>query len=163
MTDLEWLNLQNNQLNGSIPMELGGLSNLKRLYLHYNRLSGAIPSELGNLSELTNLWLKSNQLSGDIPPELGNLQNLERVRIGRNPGLTTGMRTGSPDGFRWHRQRRRVARPADLHESLNGSSSYIHQYTRRTLGKPTPKCAITPRNSSFPRTRESRGGKWSAA
>ena len=90
MTDLEWLNLQNNQLNGSIPMELGGLSNLKRLYLHYNRLSGAIPSELGNLSELTNLWLKSNQLSGDIPPELGNLQNLERVRISRNPGLTTG-------------------------------------------------------------------------
>lgn len=37
------LNLTNNQLNGSVPSELGNLANLKSLYLTGNQLNGGIP------------------------------------------------------------------------------------------------------------------------
>ena len=59
-----------NNLVGTIPSELGNLSNLTELSLTYNQLSGSIPPELGNLSNLTELVLDSNQLSGVIPRAL---------------------------------------------------------------------------------------------
>ena len=46
------------------------------LRLSGNSLSGSIPSELGNLTNLTGLYLNDNSLSGSIPSELGNLTNL---------------------------------------------------------------------------------------
>jgi hypothetical protein len=70
------LELENNQLTGSIPTELGNLTNLEELWLSYNQLTGSIPSELGNLGNLTLLNLNSNQLTGSIPTELGNLRYL---------------------------------------------------------------------------------------
>jgi len=78
------IDLYNNQLNGSIPTELGNLSNLSGLDLGDNKLSGSIPAELGNLSNLEELYLGWNQLSGSIPPELGNLSNLQVLDLGYN-------------------------------------------------------------------------------
>ena len=46
VTELE---LPENGLSGSIPPELGGLANLRRLTLRSNDLTGAIPSTLGRL------------------------------------------------------------------------------------------------------------------
>ena len=40
---------------------------MSTLYLYDNSLSGSIPTELGNLTNLTSLLLYDNQLSGDIP------------------------------------------------------------------------------------------------
>ena len=40
------LSLWDNQLNGSIPSELGNLANLERLYLRDNQFSGCVPVEL---------------------------------------------------------------------------------------------------------------------
>ena len=86
LSNLESLDLSNNQLSGEIPPELGGLSNLVRLYLSVNQLSGEIPPELGESSlSLSGEWLEplrqvwANQLSGEIPPELGGLSNLETL------------------------------------------------------------------------------------
>ena len=72
---LELLNLSYNQLS-DFPPELGNLTDLQELYLEDNQLSGPIPPELVNLSSLGELNLAHNQLSGTIPPELGNLTNL---------------------------------------------------------------------------------------
>ena len=47
-------------------------------------LTGTIPAELGSLAELTHLDLSDNSLTGDIPRELGRLDNLEEVRLSDN-------------------------------------------------------------------------------
>ena len=55
------------ELNGTIPAELGNLSNLSALVLSDSGLSGKIPAELGNLANLEQLMLGGNQLSGTDP------------------------------------------------------------------------------------------------
>ena len=55
-------------------------SKVTRLHLHENQLSGTIPSELGNLTNLERLVLYNNQLSGTIPSELGNLTNRKQLK-----------------------------------------------------------------------------------
>ena len=84
LTNLRTLNLSQNQLSGSIPPEVGRLMNLGGLVLHANRLSGPIPGELGQLTNLTGLLLNENQLSGLIPPGLGRLTNLRRLWLAQN-------------------------------------------------------------------------------
>ena len=46
------------------------------LVLEDNQLTGSIPPEIGNLTNLTLLNLEGNHLTGSIPPEIGNLTNL---------------------------------------------------------------------------------------
>lgn len=84
LSDLQYLWLNYNQLSGSIPAQLGNLSNLQELDLYHNQLSGSIPAALGNLSNLQILRLDSNQLSGSIPSALGNLSNLQILRLADN-------------------------------------------------------------------------------
>jgi len=84
LTNLSYLNLSPNQLSGTIPPELGSLTNLTNLYLSSNQLSGPIPPELGSLTNLSYLALYHNQLSGPIPPELGSLTNLSYLNLDNN-------------------------------------------------------------------------------
>ena len=84
LTNLQWLNLWNNDLSGTIPAELGNLTNLQSLNLLGNDLSGTIPAELGNLTNLQVLYLSQNRLSGTIPAELGNLTNLQGMYLYEN-------------------------------------------------------------------------------
>lgn len=78
------INLTQNQLEGSIPAEIGSLSQLTSLAIGYNQLSGELPSSVGDLSELRFIDTYTNQLTGAIPPAIGNLSNLESLRLGAN-------------------------------------------------------------------------------
>ena len=78
------LSLQDNQLTGEIPPEIGNLTNLSKLYLYSNQLTGEIPPQIGNLTYLTGLLLYDNQLTGTIPTEIGNLTNLEVLYLSDN-------------------------------------------------------------------------------
>ena len=57
-----------NKLYGTMPSELGLLTNLEVLSLANNRLTGTIPIELGALQSLTNLDLSGNSLTGNLDP-----------------------------------------------------------------------------------------------
>ena len=78
------LNLAFQGMVGTIPSELGSLSNLTTLDLCCNELSGPIPPELGNLVSLKRLFLLQNELSGPIPPELARLGNLNELLLNHN-------------------------------------------------------------------------------
>jgi len=69
------LRLFSNNLNGTIPPELGNMTELESLILNTNQLSGSIPPELGNLFNLETLSLYTNQLSGCYEENLMNLCN----------------------------------------------------------------------------------------
>ncbi|MDJ0515227.1 MAG: DUF4347 domain-containing protein, partial [Trichodesmium sp. MO_231.B1] len=84
LSNLLFLYLNNNELTGEIPEELGNLSNLRQLNLNNNQLTGEIPSELGNLFNLWDLYLNNNQLTGEIPSELGNLFNILSLYLNNN-------------------------------------------------------------------------------
>lgn len=61
-----------NNLNGTIPREIGALVNLEVISLTQDPLlHGTIPTELGSLTSLGQLQLAINSLSGPIPNELG--------------------------------------------------------------------------------------------
>ena len=84
LVNLTYLGLYFNQLTGTIPAELGNLNNLTKLHLHGNQLTGAIPIELGNLLNLTELWVSDNQLSAGIPSELCQLTLLTQINLNHN-------------------------------------------------------------------------------
>ena len=72
------------KLNGTIPPELGRLSELQVLYLHRNNLTGEVPGTLNSLSKLRLLYLYDNGLTG-ISDELGpGMTELRRLFAQRN-------------------------------------------------------------------------------
>ena len=85
------------KLNGTIPAELGLLSELTVLYLHRNNLTGEIPGALGNLTNLEWVSLYGNGLSGEIPAELAKLSNLKRLYLNHND--LTGQIPGALGGL----------------------------------------------------------------
>ena len=59
---------------GSIPSQIGLLTNLSVLFLYNNlALTGSIPSQIGLLTSLNWLWLANNTLTGSIPSQIGLL------------------------------------------------------------------------------------------
>jgi len=71
LTNLASLSLLSNALTGPIPSELGQLSNsMIQMFLYDNAFTGMIPSELGNLSLMSTLQLEGNDLTGTMPDEI---------------------------------------------------------------------------------------------
>ncbi|XP_059443383.1 probable LRR receptor-like serine/threonine-protein kinase At1g53430 isoform X3 [Corylus avellana] len=75
------LSLLGNQLNGSIPTEIGDIGSLEGLVLEANQLGGPLPESLGNLSKLKRLILSANNFTGRIPEKFVNLKSLTEFRI----------------------------------------------------------------------------------
>ncbi|GER25330.1 leucine-rich receptor-like protein kinase family protein [Striga asiatica] len=106
LTSLRFLNISNNQLNGSLdwdfntlpslesldaynnnfsaqlPNGLSGPTGLRHLELGGNYFYGHIPSSYGDLPALEYLSLSGNDLDGKIPRELGNLTSLREIYLG---------------------------------------------------------------------------------
>ncbi|KAL0370439.1 UNVERIFIED_CONTAM: putative kinase-like protein TMKL1 [Sesamum angustifolium] len=67
------LQLPSANLSGTLPKEIGELTNLQSLYLGVNSLSGPIPLELGYSSSLSDIDLSHNLLKGSLPTSIWNL------------------------------------------------------------------------------------------
>ena len=93
LSNLVYMHLGQNELSGTIPKEIGNLTKLSQMHLWGNKLSGSIPKEFGNLLSLTYLNISSNSLSGVIPSEMGNLANLGVFRFTQN-SITGGLPAG---------------------------------------------------------------------
>lgn len=76
--------LDDNNLNGTLPQEIGDFSELIGLVLSDNELEGAIPAEIGNLTALEALILRGNELTGTIPPEVNGLTSLDELDLSGN-------------------------------------------------------------------------------
>ncbi|NOQ39680.1 MAG: hypothetical protein GQ562_05115 [Anaerolineales bacterium] len=85
LTNLITLQFDNCMIRGSIPPEIGKMGKLKFLSLQGNQLSGPIPSEIYKLTQLEAILLNGNQwLSGSLSPEIGQLNNLTGLNLGYN-------------------------------------------------------------------------------
>lgn len=82
-----WLTLTGNGLKGTLPPELGDLSEIQYLGLADNELRGPIPSQLGDLPRLAGLFLQNNRLTGIIPESFLQLEHLRVLDFGGNLGL----------------------------------------------------------------------------
>ena len=90
--------LDDNDLSGPIPPELGGLASLESLGLGANDLTGPIPPELGNLASLERLFLYNNDLSGPIPESFLQNDGLRSFRFDANVELCA---PGTSDFVTW--------------------------------------------------------------
>ncbi|KAH7858900.1 hypothetical protein Vadar_029197 [Vaccinium darrowii] len=64
------LDLRYNQLNGTIPANIGLLSNLVYLDLSINSFSGSIPLSVANLTKVVELDFSQNAIIGELDPLL---------------------------------------------------------------------------------------------
>ncbi|KAL6654133.1 hypothetical protein ACP70R_007598 [Stipagrostis hirtigluma subsp. patula] len=82
---LQRLDLSYNSLRGPIPRELFFINTMSDyMYIQNNLLTGTLPIELGNLSNLGKLDFSSNQISGEIPVSLGACQTLQYLNASWN-------------------------------------------------------------------------------
>ena len=70
-----WLD-SNPLLYGTIPTEIGRLTNMASLSLTNCDLSGQIPTQIGSLTMMEQMWFYGNRFSGTIPSQFANLPKL---------------------------------------------------------------------------------------
>jgi len=82
LTNLEELNISNNQITGNLPVEIRNLKNLRVLSADDNLMTG-IPAEIGQLPSLQVFSINNNLLAG-IPKEMGQAKNLRTLDLSNN-------------------------------------------------------------------------------
>lgn len=81
---LENLLLRLNEISGELPASFWTLSNLRQFILTDNQFSGEIPPEVEGLTNISGFWLDGNNLSGELPNELINLTKLTFLALSNN-------------------------------------------------------------------------------
>jgi hypothetical protein len=83
-TNITLIRLNENNLSGTLPIELGALTGLQEINLQDNLLSGPIPAELFGITTLRIVILAHNGLGGEIPEFTVPLPSLTRLALDSN-------------------------------------------------------------------------------
>ena len=79
------IHLEYNDMVGTIPPDIRGLTRLRKLNLAYNEgITGVIPREIAELEHLVALQLHHNALTGRLPVELADLTALDTLDVHHN-------------------------------------------------------------------------------
>lgn len=70
VTNLQALDLSNNQLNGSFPAGFKSFTELQLLNIGGNNFSGSLPTSIGNITTLNSLDISRNHFTGPLPTNL---------------------------------------------------------------------------------------------
>ncbi|XP_027339369.1 receptor-like protein EIX2 [Abrus precatorius] len=84
MPNLEFLDLSNNYLGGTIPLSINRIQNLSDLDLSNNYLTGEIPMFWMGMQRLQTIDLSSNNFSGEIPTSICSLPLLRILEVSNN-------------------------------------------------------------------------------
>lgn len=84
LTNLTSLDVAGNKLQGTLFTEVGNLRKLEVLDLANNIITGPLPTELGVLANIQHLDLRNNRMTGTLPNELGFATELRAVSLGEN-------------------------------------------------------------------------------
>lgn len=84
LSNVLFLDLSYNLLDGSLPREVLSLVHLQFLYLDHNQLQGEIRPDIGKLGSLRTLNLSHNQLTGHLKQSISELHHLEILCLSNN-------------------------------------------------------------------------------
>lgn len=84
LTELTLLGFYNNQLSGELPISISNCTKLDTLALDYNNFHGNIPVVYKNLIAMESLYLSGNNLTGDVSSIYSFMPNLERLYLNEN-------------------------------------------------------------------------------
>ncbi|KAI3688284.1 hypothetical protein L1987_82023 [Smallanthus sonchifolius] len=84
LTALVYLDMKDDDFNGSIPRQLFLLTNLRYLDMSNNFLKGKLGPELGSFRNFTTLSLSNNYFEGGIPSQLFELESLRVLDLSEN-------------------------------------------------------------------------------
>ncbi|CAN6576413.1 unnamed protein product [Malus baccata var. baccata] len=81
LTYLTGINLRHNHFRGEILQEMGRLRSLQYLNMSYNSFVGKIPTNISYCTQLMMLDVSSNMIIGSIPDQLSSLLNLTHLWV----------------------------------------------------------------------------------
>ena len=64
--------LDQNNLTGSLPKEIGNWGEVLSVNLQRNNLTGSLPREIGNWTQIQSVSFSCNNLTGNLPREIKN-------------------------------------------------------------------------------------------
>ncbi|KAM0029560.1 putative protein kinase RLK-Pelle-LRR-XI-1 family [Helianthus debilis subsp. tardiflorus] len=84
LSNLTHLSLQGNRLTGNLPVSLTNLTHLKYFNISRNNFTGNLPVSFTNLIRLEYLDLSGNNSNGNLPVSFTNLNHLIHLDLSRN-------------------------------------------------------------------------------
>jgi len=78
------IDMRNNNVLGTLPMELKVMDEMVFLDLAHNKLSGTIPWQVSRMFELKHVLLNDNAMTGTLPTFMGQMEDIKELRLGNN-------------------------------------------------------------------------------
>eukprot|EP00977_Amphora_coffeiformis_P013766 scaffold3676_cov166-Amphora_coffeaeformis.AAC.4 len=78
------LEVDDNDIGGTLPSQFLALTNLQRLSANRNNIVGRLPDSISSLKGLIELSLFNNRLTGQLPASIGGMTNLKILALSEN-------------------------------------------------------------------------------